>query len=143
VPVGLEVGFEVVLEEGGGGGAVGPVCDGGLLLAFGVFLGAGGLGGACEDVAGGGGGGRAVRPAGGLGGALFRLRPGVGPEDGGGGGVSTPMDRPADFDARWLVGVEIAAGRSDPPEEPGQANQMPAPAATSSVRPTRMGPRRS
>ncbi len=90
------VGFGLL--EGGGGGAVGPLCDGGLGLA--VFRGEGALDGAREEVAEGGGGGSAVRlrSAPGVrraaGGVLLPARLGVRSADGGGGGVSTPMDGP-------------------------------------------------
>lgn len=142
---GLVGGFDVGLDEGGGGGAVGPVCDCGLLLGFApVFLGEGALDGAREDVAGGGG--RAVRRSPAPGGVALRVRRGVCSDPGGGGGDSTPADtlEGEGFGLRWLVGVWIAAGLPDPPEgESGHANQMPAPAATSRASPTMMGPRRS
>ncbi|WP_344952325.1 hypothetical protein [Sphaerisporangium flaviroseum] len=139
MPDGLDEGFTVGLEEaGGGGGAVGPVCPVGDLTGLGPFLAAGGFEGARDDAAGGGG--RAVRRPLGAGEALLRLRA-AWSEAGGGGGESTTPESPEEvgFGLRRLVGVWIAAGVSDP-EEPGQANQMPAPAATSRVSPTMMGP---
>ncbi|MEU8265631.1 hypothetical protein AB0B89_00575 [Sphaerisporangium sp. NPDC049002] len=149
------MGFWVGLEEdGGGGGAVGPDWPTGVFLGLAVLLGEGGFEGAREEA--GGGGGRAVRRLDGRavvdgravgrvdGGAGFFVRRGAGSVAGGGGGESTPIDS-SEADGVGLrrpPALWIAAGESEP-EESGQANQMPAPTATTSVNPTRMGPRRS
>lgn len=144
VDVGREVGRVVGLDDGGGGGAVGPVCDLGVLLGLALRLGEADADGGRVG-AGGGGGGRAVWLPAAPGVALLRVLPGVRPDDGGGGGgESTPSGRPdGDFPRPPPVGVWIAAGMPDPPPESGQASQMPAPATTRRVRPTTMGPRRS
>ncbi|RCG31846.1 hypothetical protein DQ384_10000 [Sphaerisporangium album] len=108
--------------------------------------------GGAEDAAGGGGG-RAVR----RGAVVLRGGFGVTTVSGGGGGDSTPREtlvgeafavafaspEPSPPRSPEPSEVRTAAGVSAPPEESGQANQMPAPAASRRTRPMTMPPRRS